>query len=86
MSKCICKQIADLAEKNGCNEIHVCTNHAGICGYVDVDATKDADGILVLNNAKIKYNCHEQSEVKSVDSIGIGGLHIVAVHCDKFEI
>lgn len=85
MSKCICRQIADMVEKKGCEKIHVCTGHAGICGYVDVDATKDLDGILVIKNAKMKpYGC-ETEEVKSAECVGISGLHIVAFNCDDFE-
>ena len=85
MSKCICRQIADMVEKKGCDKIHVCTGHAGICGYVDVDATKDLDGILVIRNAKMKpYTC-EMEEVKTVECVGISGLHIVAFNCDDFE-
>lgn len=83
MSKCICKQIAEMAEKKSCDKLHLCTGHACICGYVDIDATKDADGILVLKNAKVK--CHE-NEVKMVDCIGISGLHIVSFYCGEFEV
>lgn len=86
MTKCICKQIAEMAEKNGCDKVHVCTSHAGICGYVDVDATKSADGILVLKNVKAKYNCCDEMEVKMLDMIGISGLHIVSFYCGDFEI
>ncbi len=86
MSKCICKQIADMAEKTGCDKIQVCTGHAGICGNVDIDATKDAEGILVLKNAEIKYDCGCEKEVKMADMLGISGLHIVSFHCGDFEI
>lgn len=86
MTKCICKQIAELVEKNGCDKVHVCTNHAGICGYVDVEATKSADGILVLKNAKIKYDCGCEKELKMVDCLGIAGRHIATFHCGEFEV
>ena len=49
MSKCICKQIAEMVEKKGCEKIHVCTGHAGVCGYVDVDATKDVSKSTVTS-------------------------------------
>ena len=66
MSKCICKQIAEMVEKKGCDKIHVCTGHAGICGYVDVDATKDADNILVVRNAKMKpYGCKGEAKTST---------------------
>lgn len=84
MSKCICKQIADMVEKKGCDKIQICTGHSGICGYVDVDATKDADGILVVRNAKMKPYTME-GETKTAECVGISGLHIVAFNCEDFE-
>lgn len=86
MSKCICKQIAEMIERNECGKIHVCTGHAGICGYVDIDATKSADGLLVMKNAKIIYENDCEKNQKMVDNIGISGLHIVSFHCGELEI
>lgn len=87
MSKCICRQIADMVEKKGCDKIHICTGHAGICGYVDVDTTKEMDGILVIRNAKMKPYGNECSSemVKTAECVGISGLHIVAFNCEDFE-
>ena len=86
MSKCICKQIADMVEKKGCDKIHICTNHACICGCVDVETTKEADGILVIKNAKVKHGHGGEKEVKMIDCLGISGLHIVSFYCGEFEI
>ena len=85
MSKCICKQIAEMVEKNGCEKIHVCTGLSALYGYVDVEKTKDADGILILKNVKVDYNCgcDCESEMETVECMGISGLHIVSFHCGE---
>ena len=83
MSKCICKQIAELAEKHSSAKIYLCTGHSGISGYVDADATKEMDGILILKSAKVQ--CRDK-EPQMVDCIGVSGLHIVSFHCGECDV
>ena len=86
MSKCICKQIAEIAEKNGWDRVKVCTARGGVCAQVDCEATKNADGILIIKNANVKHDCGCEHQHKSVDWIGISGRYIVSFRCGDEEI
>lgn len=75
--KCLCKQIAEMAEKCNLSKIQVCTSTSEITGDVDIESTKEADGILVLKNAHIKYECGCEKNLYH-ECLGVSGLHIVS--------
>lgn len=84
--KCICKQIAELTEKCGCKRIKVCSHEASFSGEVDSAATKEADGILVMKDAMVKFHHHDCgcAEEHLLDCIGVAGRHIICFRCDDY--